>query len=113
MICDLEGCDVEFKARGLKKYYCKKHKKHADWNRQDDKKIKANSKAREQKQKARSFAALHCVHYSSCICQVRINCLDCQRADIKHNAWQHEPGTLYMPNEDLHTLGLPSAGRSE
>lgn len=116
--CAYRLCNETFHTRDTKKLFCSiKHQRAEQRLRGLELQSKADFRGNRitirQRQKAREFAALHCVHYSTCICGIRINCLNCQRADIQENAWQREPGVLYNPNGDYHSIRLPSTGRSE
>lgn len=113
MICDLEGCENEFRARGLKRHCCIEHKIHAQWIREGKKQLKQRRKAKELNEKARIFAALNCIHYTKCICSVQVNCYNCQQSEMIQDAWQHEPGVLYNQQSDYHSVCLPSNGRGE
>jgi len=119
--CAYRKCDIEFERpkRGKpKRFCCYKHNKAEYYLKKLDeakRKPKQPKKkiTKEQKEKARIFASLHCVNYQKCLCSITMPCFNCGGADIKQNSWMREPGALHHNQDDYHSVCLPSNGRSE
>jgi len=64
----------------------------------------------EQKQAARVHASLNCLNYTKCLFGVRMNCLDCDKAEYQADAFRLEPGMLYHNSGGENRMNLPSRG---
>ena len=109
--CGWNKCDVQFDETEIhpghsRKYCCNKHRQAASWERHDEKVFQERLDLRKKREAARIYAAINCVNYTDCICSVKVVCLDCDKADIKLNAYQHEPGVLVHDQDEEHGLNI-------
>jgi len=116
--CRYRNCEIIFTTYDQRKRYCNRSHKQAEARiikieSQSQKETIGRLQKKNDRDTARIFASLNCMNYMKCLYGTRMRCYKCDKSHIKKGAWQHEPGTLYHTQEDLHVICLPSSGRGE
>jgi len=110
--CKYRLCANTFKLnprqRGQKKEYCCPQHGKAE-RRLNGLELRAakdykNRVPAERKQAARINASINCLNYTKCLFGVRMNCLDCDKAEFQADAFRHEPGVLVHDNSGEYSV---------